>query len=147
MLATRAAIRVASKRSAAIAAPARSRKCSFIFPHCPELAPKLTPRCASSVSVATRPAVAQLPKAALRAPIQRSALAQSLRFTGEHLEWTDSQKFTCANRINAPAPRAGYATESGKFNRSLPHMNIGTIGHVSFDLSNSGRSVCAKSGN
>ncbi len=24
----------------------------------------------------------------------------------------------------------GYAAESGKFSRSLPHMNVGTIGHV-----------------
>ncbi|KAL8278634.1 hypothetical protein RQP46_008926 [Phenoliferia psychrophenolica] len=33
-------------------------------------------------------------------------------------------------RWAAPRASASYATESGKFARTLPHMNIGTIGHV-----------------
>jgi elongation factor Tu len=34
------------------------------------------------------------------------------------------------DRLLTPPASSAYATETGKFSRDLPHMNIGTIGHV-----------------
>ncbi|SCV70408.1 BQ2448_1802 [Microbotryum intermedium] len=70
-----------------------------------------TPASARSVSIAARPALASSAVTALRSSACRpSTLLPLLR--------------------SAPASKAFYATESNKFTRSLPHMNIGTIGHV-----------------
>ncbi|KAM0786563.1 translation elongation factor Tu [Microbotryomycetes sp. NB124-2] len=65
---------------------------------------------ARSLSVAARPAVTKAAVAVSRTALRNASVPQLARFA---------------------APRATYATEAGgKFSRKLPHMNIGTIGHV-----------------
>lgn len=128
MLSSRTALRLASKR---IAAPARSSKSLPSFSEFLFSQAHLSLRAAQSRSPLAQHSPPPLsPRfvflhAALPSSPRPPALAASrLRLEPQAIQLTSSSDST--------ARKATYATETGKFSRALPHMNIGTIGHVRF---------------
>lgn len=80
------------------------------------------------VSVAARPAFAAVRNQLAAVPQFRAVP----RLQGEYSAPYSSRPVS-THRLSLTSPPGavrGYAAESGKFSRSLPHMNVGTIGHV-----------------
>lgn len=118
----RTALRAVAKSSRSLPLAARSRtSCSDPPPSCTRADPS-----SFSVSLYVRPAASSL--AALA---RQSSPRISSRFAAPAALARCSYLSFHFMTVSSPPPASSaYATETGKFSRDLPHMNIGTIGHV-----------------